>query len=214
MRRGACNLASTLLPLGNLDREHPPVPPAPEHPHANWPQPAQGNYPSHGSYGPVPGNQPPYGPPQPHTQQPYGQQSYGQPQYAHYPPYPSAPQWGQPPRPKSSGYRLAAGIVGIVLGFFILLAPGPGFSGNVIAGFLLLVAATGNITAGIVLLAMQRGTTRGAPITSISFAGFGLLTALLAIPFAGGAIFLFTVILATPVIVVMSMGLSREMRAS
>lgn len=191
----------------------PPVPPAPEHPYANWPQPGQGNYPSHGPYGPTPGNEPPYGPPQPYTPPGYGQQQYGQPQYAPYPPQQSAPQWGQtPPKPKSSGYRLAAGIVGIVLGFFLLMGSSVGFAANSICGLLLLLAGLGNITAGIVLLAMQRGTTRGAPITTITFAGFALLTALLAIPFTGGAILFVTVLLATPVLVVMGIGFSRENR--
>ena len=99
-----------------------------------------------------------------------------------------------------------------MLGFFLMMGSSAGFSANSIAGLLLLLAGLGNITTGIVLLAMQRGTTRGAPITSITFAGFALLAALLAIPFTGGAIIFVTVLLATPVLVVMGIGLSREMK--
>jgi hypothetical protein len=192
-----------------------PVPPAPQQPEG-YPQHApgqfQGNPPSQ-SYTQAP--PPAYGQ-QPLQQQPYSQQPYGQSQYPPYPPQPSAPHWNPaaPPKPKSSGFRVAAGIVGIVLGFVLLLASGAGFHANAIAGLLLLIAALGNIAAGIVLLAMQRGKTRGAPITSISFAGFALLASLMAVPFAGGAILFFTVILATPVLVVMGMGLPREMKES
>jgi uncharacterized membrane protein len=183
--------------------QHPPVPPAPQQQPAGFQPPFQGH------------QQPQYGQPAPapYGQQPYNQQQYGQPQYAQ-PPQQYAPQWSQPvpPKPKSSGFRVAAGIVGIVLGFILLLACGIGFRANAVAGLLLLIAALGNIASGIVLLAMQRGETRGAPITAISFAGFALLAALMAIPFAGGAILFFTVLLATPLLVLMGMGLSREMK--
>jgi hypothetical protein len=203
-----------------LTENYPPVPPAPRQPEG-YPQQAPG---------PVRANQPPQYPqtaPAPYGQQPYPQQpsygqqpypqqpSYGQPQYAPYPPQQPTPQWAPAAaKPTSSGFRVAAGIVGIVLGFILLLASGAGFGANSIAGLLLLIAALGNITSGIVLLTMQRGKTRGAPITSISFAGFALLAALMAVPFIGGAVLLFAVILATPVLVVMGMGLSREMRAA
>lgn len=68
----------------------------------------------------------------------------------------------------------------------------------------------GNVTTGIVVLASQRERTRGAPITSVSFAGFALLAALLAMPFLGGAVFLFVVVLAAPVAILLGMGLARE----
>ncbi|WP_285245832.1 hypothetical protein [Pseudarthrobacter sp. fls2-241-R2A-127] len=89
-----------------------------------------------------------------------------------------------------------------------------GFTHNVIAGFLLLVAALGNVTTGIVLLASQRSRNRGAPITSLSFAGVALLTALLAVPFLGGAVLVFAVLLATPVVILLGLGLAREKSAA
>lgn len=197
----------------SMTDNYPPVPPAPQTPEGE-PFQAPGQFPNsqppqYNQAPPAQYGQQPYAP-----QQPYSQQQYGQPQYAPYPPQQFAPQWSPAAlKPRSSGFRLAAGIVGIVLGFVLLLASGAGFHANAIAGLLLLIAALGNIAAGIVLLAMQRGNTRGAPITSISFAGFALLAALMAIPFAGGAILFFTVLLATPVLIVMGLGLSREMRA-
>ncbi|QOD06146.1 hypothetical protein [Pseudarthrobacter sp. BIM B-2242] len=196
-----------------MTENYPPVPPAPQQPEGQ-PFTAPGNF--QGSQQPPQYTQAPppaYGQ-QPYPQQPHSQQQYGQPQYAPYPPQQYAQQWSQPvaPKPKASGFRVAAGIVGIVLGFILLLASGVGFGANVIAGLLLLIAALGNIAAGIVLLAMQRGKTRGAPITAISFAGFALLAAIMAIPFAGGAILFFTVLLAVPLLVLMGMGLSREMK--
>lgn len=192
---------------------YPPVPPAPQQPQGQpftAPGSFQGSQPSQAyTQAPPPG----YGQ-QPYPQQHHNQQ-YGQPQYAPYPPQQYAPQWSQPvaPKPKSSGFRVAAGIIGIVLGFVLLLACGVGFRANAVAGLLLLIAALGNIASGIVLLAMQRGKTRGAPITAISFAGFALLAGLMAIPFVGGAILFFTVLLATPLLVVMGLGLSREMKS-
>lgn len=221
-----------------LTENYPPVPPAPRQPEGypqQAPGPVQANQPpqypqtapapygqqpyAQQAPGPVQANQPPQyaqPAPAPYGQQPYPQQpSYGQPQYAPYPPQQPTPQWAPAAaKPTSSGFRVAAGIVGIVLGFILLLASGAGFGANSIAGLLLLIAALGNITSGIVLLTMQRGKTRGAPITSISFAGFALLAALMAVPFIGGAVLLFAVIMATPVLVVMGMGLSREMRAA
>jgi hypothetical protein len=189
-----------------LTENYPQVPPAPQQQPAGFQPPFQGSQtPQYGQPAPAPYGQQPY--PQ---QQPYAQQ----PQYAPYPPQQHAPRWSQatPPKPKSSGFRVAAGIVGIVLGSVLLLMCGVGFRYNLFTGLLLLIAALGNVTAGIVLLAMQRGKTRGAPITAISFAGFALLAALLAIPFTGGAILFFTFLLATPVLVIMGLGLSREMK--
>ncbi|MFF2245909.1 hypothetical protein ACFVTM_17210 [Arthrobacter sp. NPDC058130] len=188
----------------------PPVPPAPEHPYANWPQPGQGSYPSQG----------PYGPPQPYTPPGYGQQP---PQYAPYPPqqYPPAAYWPQasPLKPKTSGYRVASGIVGIVLGVWLFIPSIAGFSNGsstAFMAFLVLVAALGNITAGIVLLANQRNRNQGPPVTSLSFAGFALLLGLigLAVTYFGAALFVSSLLLATPVLIVMSLGLAKEMRTA
>ena len=191
---------------------YPPAPQQPESQPYAAPAQFQGQPPQYTQAATAPYGQQPYAQHQPPGPQ---QPQYGQPQYAPYPPQQYAPQWSQPvaPKPKSSGFRVAAGIVGIVLGFVLLLACGVGFRANAVAGLLLLIAALGNIASGIVLLAMQRGKTRGAPITAISFAGFALLAGLMAIPFVGGAILFFTVLLATPLLVVMGLGLSREMKS-
>ncbi|UKA76445.1 hypothetical protein [Arthrobacter sp. FW306-07-I] len=183
----------------------PPVPPAPR------PGPS---YPSHAPYGPTRGNEPAYGTPQPFNQSPPvlhdNQSQYSHPQYGQAP-LQYASQWYQAaPESKSSGLRVAAGIVGIVLGAFLLFASIAGFGSNAIAGFLLLVAALGNVTTGIVLLASQRSRTRGVPITTITFAGFALLVSLLAVPFLGGAVLFFGVLLAAPVVILLSLGLARE----
>lgn len=190
---------------------YPPVPPAPQQPESQ-PFAAPGQFQGQPQYNPAP--PPQYGQ-QPYPQQPYQQPSYGQqPQYAAYPQQQYAPQWGQAvPRPKSSGFRVAAGIVGIVLGFFLLIASVVASSYNGFGGFLLVVAALGNLTSGIVLLAMQRGRGRGAPITAISFAGFALLVSFLSTTYIGAGAMVFAVLLGTPILVVMGMGLSREVKA-
>jgi hypothetical protein len=124
-----------------------------------------------------------------------------------------------PRKPKASGYRIASGIVGIVLGFWLFIPSIAGFnhdSGTVFLAFLILIAALGNITAGIVLLAYQRGRSQGAPITSLSFAGFALLLGFigLAVPYFGAALFVTTLILAAPVLIVMGLGLAKERRTA
>ncbi|XAS62573.1 hypothetical protein ACOM2C_03500 [Pseudarthrobacter sp. So.54] len=193
----------------------PPIPSAP--------QPE--GYASPAPFGPTAGNAPPYGPPQPGVQAPpapYGQQQYAQPQYVPYPPQqyaPPAPWKMGPPKPKSSGHRVASGIVGIVLGVWLLMPSIAGFSNGsstAFMAFLVLVAALGNLTAGIILLANQRGRGPGAPITSLSFAGFALLLGLigLAVSYFGAALFLSSLILAAPVLIVMGIGLSREKRSA
>lgn len=79
--------------------------------------------------------------------------------------------------------------------------------------FLSMVASGGNLTSGIVLLAKQRSRLRGAPITALSFAGFGLLLgALFAGSDSGPAIFLVNLLLAAPVLIVLGIGFSRERR--
>lgn len=206
----------------------PPIPPAPQ----------TRGYPSHGPDDPMPGNESPYGPPQAYTQAPpaFGQQQYHQPQYAPYPPqgyaapgpYPQQPvgyyqppaQWAPagPLKPRSSGFRVAAGIVGIVLGTWLFIPSIAGFSEGsaTFMAFLILVAALGNITAGIVLLANQRGRSQGSPITSLSFAGFALLLGFigLVVDYYGAALLVTTLILAAPVLIVLGIGLSREKRGA
>ena len=212
-----------------------PVPPASQ-PNASWPPPDQGGYPSHGPTGHFPGNEPTYGPPQPQQYAPPGygqpqygpppgygqQQQYAQPQYAPYPPqqYAPAAQWAPypPPQVKSSGYRIAAGIVGIVLGAWLLIPACLGLgnsSSTAFMGLLVLIAALGSVTAGILLLVNQRGHGLGAPVTSLSFAGLALLLGFigLAMPYFGMALFVSALILATPVVILMSIGLAKERRS-
>jgi hypothetical protein len=152
---------------------------------------------------------------------PHGQQPYAQPQYAPYPPQQYAPQWqpAGPAKPKSSGFRVASGIIGIVLGTWLLVPSIAGFasgSSTSFMAFLILIAALGNITAGIVLLANQRGRTRGAPITSLSLAGFALLLGFigLGVEYYGAALLVSSLLLATPILIVMGIGLSREKRGA
>ncbi|WP_426986254.1 hypothetical protein [Pseudarthrobacter sp. Y6] len=192
----------------------PPIPPAPQ------------SYPSHALSGVIPGNEPPYGPPQPYTQPPpapYGQQPYGQPQYAPYPPqqYPPTAPWQQtgPSKAKSSGFRVASGIIGIVLGTWLFIPSIAGFnngSSTAFMAFLILLAALGNITAGILLLVSQRNRTKGAPATSLSTAGFALLLGFigLVVEYYGAALFVTSLILAAPILIVMGIGLSREKRGA
>jgi hypothetical protein len=172
-----------------MNENIPPIPPAPQPP----------SYPSHEQSGPIPGNEPPYGPPQPYAPAPpapYGQQPYPQPQYAPYP-----QQQSGRPKAKSSGFRVASGIIGIVLGAFLLMPSIAGFGhgGVDFMAFLILVAALGNITAGIVLLANQRGRSLGPLVTSLAFAGLALLLGLigLAVPYYGGTRLVFTFLLAS-----------------
>lgn len=167
----------------------PPVPPVP-HPHANWPQPGQGSYPSHGPNGPVPGNEPPYGPPQPYTPAGYGQQQYAQPGYGQqpYPPQQAQAQYQQPffqpgwvaPAPKpSSGVRTASGVLTIVLGAWLLLCAFSGFGGGK-GGFgtLLLLLAAASLTAGILVLVLRRN--KGVQVFALVCAGVAGLLALIA----------------------------------
>src|SRR4051812_8349301 len=112
----------------------PPIPSAPR------PGPA---YPSHSPFGSTQGYEHPSGTAQPYNPAPWvadAQQSqYSQPQFGFVP-----PQWYQAAsKPKSSGLRVGAGIVSIVLGAVLLLASMAGFASNVIVGLLLLVAALG-----------------------------------------------------------------------
>jgi hypothetical protein len=187
----------------------PPIPPAPQYPGNQVPD----------GYGPPPfAPHPPAGQPYPQrAQQPYPYQApYPQQQYGMY--ATTAAGW-DPNRPKSSGFRVAAGIVGIVCGAWFLVPSIAGFSAGrstAFMAFLILVAALGNITCGIVLLANHRGRSQGAPVTSLSFAGFALLLGLigLAVAYFGPALFVSALLLATPVLIVMGIGLSRERRSA
>lgn len=192
----------------------PPVPPAAQN---VTPQ----SYPSHGPDGPIPGNEPPYGPPQPYAPPPgYGQQPYPQQaQYIQYPPqqqFASAGQWvpAGPAGPKSSAYRVASSIVAIVLGVWLFLqflvgvAVGAGF-----ATILFLIAAFGTLTSAIVLLAKHRGRLREAPLILLGFTSFAILVSLIVgIGFGFYPVSFVVPLLAAPVLIVMGIGLSREKR--
>ncbi|WP_051181195.1 hypothetical protein [Arthrobacter sp. TB 26] len=153
---------------------------------------------------------------------PYGQQGpyapqYGPPaQYGQPAPYGQPGQWAPAgrPLPKSSGYRVAVGIIAIVYGCWLFMQFGLGTARDMgFLAFLSMVASGGNLTSGIVLLAKQRSRLRGAPITALSFAGFGLLLgALFAGADGGPAIFLVNLLLAAPVLIVLGIGFLRERR--
>lgn len=177
----------------------PPVPPGPQYPAR---PPAGYNQPI----------QPPYAPPEG-----YGQQAYPQ---QHYPAYPQAPQgpqgtWTYTPAstvPKSSGNRVASGIIMIVLGVWMFTQFLVGVSLQL--GFLALlslIAAVGAVTSGIILLAKQRGRLRGAPVTVLTFAGFALLVSLFHVGTERGVgMFFLAFLLSVPVLIVMSLGLAKE----
>jgi hypothetical protein len=123
------------------------------------------------------------------------------------------------PRAKSSGFRVAAGIIGIVLGVWLLVPSIAGFQntgGVVFMAFLILLAALANITAGILLLVNQRSRTNGAPATSLSAAGSALLLGFIgvAVEYYGAALFVTSLLLAAPVLILLGIGLSREKRGA
>jgi hypothetical protein len=209
-----------------MTNDIPPIPPAPQHPGQPAPE----------GYGlPRDAPQPPVSQPYPQpVEQPYFQQpppyaAYPQqpPPYAAYPQLPQqrygmyakSPHGWDPNRPKSSGFRVAAGIVGIACGTWFLVPSFAGFQnegegGVVFLAVLILVAALGSTTAGIVLLANQRQRGPAAPVTSLGFAGFTMLLGLvgLAVPYYGAALLLSAVALAGPILIVMGLGLAREKR--
>lgn len=163
--------------------------------------------------------------PQAQSPAPYGyegqQNPYGQPQGG-YPPQAPAVQYvlaqspGQwaPARPQSSGYRVAAGVVQIVLGLWLFFPMAFGFSVALpFMGLLFLVGLFGNVTAGIILLAKHRSRTPGAAVTTLAFAGFAVLLSLLAAAgLYGTAMTVLTLPLAAPTLVVMGLGLAKERR--
>lgn len=197
-----------------LTENTPPVPPAPEHPYANWPQPGQGqNYPSHG----------PYGPPQPYTPPGYVQQ----PQYAYPPqqgqyqaqPYPQhygqpygQQGWGGPQKP-GNGMRTASGVLTIVMGAWTLLCAFSGFGGGKpgLATFLFLTALAA-VTAGILVLTLRRN--KGVQIFALTSSGLAALLALIG-PLADyyGIVLPFTLLpLAATATIFSAISLSRENR--
>lgn len=200
--------------------EHvPPVPPA-DQPHANWPQPGQGSHPSRGPYGPVPGNEPPYGPPQPYTPPGLGQQAH-HPQYAPYrPPQQYAPA---PQQAKSSGYRVASGIVAIVLSLLELvffansayMAAAWSAGAYIITAVVLAILGLGTLTTGIVLLAQHRRRNRITPLVLMALSASAILaSAVLLVSELYGAPFLIvSVLLGVPILIVLGIGLSKEKRA-
>ena len=189
----------------------PPVPPYPQTP----------PYPPQGQHAPFADNAPSYGAPRADAP-PYGQQPY-QP----YPAYQQAPpplyspdgQWTYAwvsNAPKSSGYRVGAGITSIVLGSWLYIQFLVGVSlGLGVLAFLSLVAAGGTVVSGIVLLAKQRSRGRGVAVTVLSFAGLALFVGFLHLAGrAGPGMFFFNFLLSVPVLVVMGIGLSRETRSA
>lgn len=217
----SCNLASNRSQLhgGTLTENIPAVPPVP-------PYPQTPPYPPQGQHAPFAGNAPSYGAPQAYAP-PYGQQPYLQPSQQPYPAYQQAPQpryspdgqWtyaGASNAPKSSWYRVGAGITSIVLGSWLFLQFLVGASlGLGILAFLSLVAAGGTVVSGIVLLAKQRSRGRGVAVTVLSFAGLALFVGFLHLAGrAGPGMFFFNFLLSVPVLVVMGIGLSRETRSA
>lgn len=138
----------------------------------------------------------------------YQQPSPRQPALGHNP-YPlHAYQQSGPALPKSSGYRLASGIVGICLGVWLFFSFLIGVSlGQSAILILTLIGCFGSIASGIVLLVKQRDRGRGAPITMISVAAVALL-----LSFASFGQFVFTFMFALPIFIVMGIGLAREGR--
>ena len=219
-----------------MTENFPPIPPASQAPQSSpqYPAPQPEGYGQPQFQAPIQEAPPQYAAPGGYPGQPqaYGQHQAVYPPQGYAAPGPSAQpvpgpynqqlsQWGPAVSkgPKSSGYRVASGIVGIALGTWLFVPSIAGFSaggGTAFMAFLILVAALGNITAGLVLLSNQRSRSHGSPITSLSFAGFALLLGLigLALPYFGAALFLTSLLLATPVFIVMGLGLSREKRGA
>jgi MFS family permease len=150
------------------------------------------------------------------------------PQYPAQQPHPlqSAPadRWGPACSrlPKSSGYRIASGIIAIVLGCFLFLpaialiayASSYLYPAAGAIAILALVAALGNLTSGIVLLAKHRGRRRAAPVAVLSIAAFPVLLGLAG--FLDGVsyaiLLIISAVLSIPLFIIMGIGLAREKR--
>jgi hypothetical protein len=180
------------------------IPPIPPH------YPGQPPY-AHGHSAPAYG-EPPYqqgyaGQPD-YGQAPYQQPYQGQPAFGRNPYQSQAYQVHGPALPKSSGYRLASGIVGIALGVWLFFSFLIGISlGQGAVLLLTLIGCFGSIASGIVLVVKQRDRGRGAPITMISVAGASLI-----ISFSSFAQFIFSFMFSLPIFIVMGVGLAREAR--
>jgi hypothetical protein len=108
--------------------------------------------------------------------------------------------------PRTSGHRVAAGIVGIVLGAWLFLSFIVGVSlqqGAVLV--MVLISSLGCMAAGIVLLAQHRNRGRAAPIVVICAAALALLFSL-----SSFGQFLLTFALSLPIFIVMGIGMARE----
>ena len=152
------------------------------------------------------------------------------------PPYPTQPpqpqgqfvpgHWvpARPQLPKSSGYRVASGIIAIALGGFLLLISSIlvyqaftyGLVGGVLVAVLTVVAGFGNLISGIVLLVQHRNRRRSAPTAVLVFAALPLLPALISIVGEVGVpvLSVVSVVLAIPLFVVMGIGLTKEKRGA
>jgi uncharacterized membrane protein HdeD (DUF308 family) len=192
----------------------PPVPPA----YPNRPPQSYGQAPSGYGQGyeqPYP-NQQGYGYPQ-HQQQPYpGQPAYGQNPYAQ-----SAYQQPGVMGPKSSGFRVASGIVTLVLGVWALLASIAG--GRMYADYdayvpamvftvLFLLLGLGLLAGGIVLLVKRRGRKPLVPLVVLGLAATACIVSVIstARDLYGVAPTVITFLLALPIFIVMGIGLARE----
>lgn len=219
-RRRTCNLTPDQSSLigGTLTENIPPVPTAPQPqsypPYQAASEAAPGNKAPNASTQPYPPTQS-YAPAPPD----YGQAPYQQPQapqYASYPPQQYA-STGYPGQPKASGFRITAGIIGIVLGIWILKPAIAGMgSGETFPAFLILLAALGNITAGILLLVKQRARSKWAPVTLLSTAGASLVLSLmgLAVDYYGPVLLVTVLPLTIPIGVLLGLGLAKEKRGA
>ena len=199
--------------------QNPPVPRAPEPAPQYAPQPygqppeayGQPGYPA-----PVP---PQYAAPGGYQGQPnpYGQPQGSHPQQGSY--YQQPGQWvpAGPALPRSSGQRVAAGIVEIVLGLWLFFPAILGFGVNLaVLGILFLIASLGNIVAGIVLLVRHRDRAPAAPVTSLTFAGLAVLLIFISllIDFYGAGLAVLILPVAIPVLIIMGIGLAKEKRGA
>lgn len=149
--------------------------------------------------------------PAPPAQQPYSQQ------YAPGRWVPAGPQL-----PKSSGYRVASGIIAIVLGCFLFLPAGLvlklasdwDYTVAAVVAVLGFASALGSLTSGIVLLAKHRGRRRATPVAVLAFAVLPLLLGLFSLVGVIGYTILFLVaaVFSIPLIIVMGIGLAKEKR--
>lgn len=144
-----------------------------------------------------------------------------QPQEQHVPGYwvPAVPQL-----PKSSGHRVASGIIAIALGGFLLLTSNIlvwqafeySSAAGAFAAVLTIVAGLGNLISGVVLLVQHRGRRRAVPLTVLAFAALPLLPAIISIVAEVGApvLLIISLVIAVPLFIVMSIGLAKENRSA